>query len=155
MKIKCVTKKKADTVIIEQFWNAAINAKEAGFDGVELHGADGYLPDQFLGSTSNKHIRGGSVENRSRFILETTKSLASVWGADRVAVKSSPTGGYNDMGMPLEETLESFRYLIMELDAIKVAYLALARYIKMSLFRRKRQSPPREIFIPTTYYWSI
>ncbi|KIJ36199.1 hypothetical protein M422DRAFT_261530 [Sphaerobolus stellatus SS14] len=93
------------------------------------HGANSYLPDQFLDSASNKRtdICGGSVNNRSRFILEATKSLASVWGADRVAVKLSPTGGYNNMGMPLEETLETFRYLIMELDAMKLAYLALMR----------------------------
>ncbi|KIJ23425.1 hypothetical protein M422DRAFT_231647 [Sphaerobolus stellatus SS14] len=121
-------------VIIEQFRNAAIKAKEAGFDGVELHGANGYLPHQFLDSTSNKRtdMWGGSVENRARFILEATKALVSVWGADRVAVKLNPAGGYNDMGMPLEETLETFTYLIKELDEMKLAYLALSRYLPMS-----------------------
>ncbi|KIJ36200.1 hypothetical protein M422DRAFT_232710 [Sphaerobolus stellatus SS14] len=120
-------------VIIEQFKNASIRAKEAGFDGVELHGANGYLPHQFLDSTSNKRtdIWGGSVENRARFMLEATKALVSVWGADRVAIKLNPAGGYNDMGMPLEETLETFTYLIKELDELKLAYIALARYIPM------------------------
>ncbi|KIJ23607.1 hypothetical protein M422DRAFT_237710 [Sphaerobolus stellatus SS14] len=119
--------------IIEQFKNAAIRAKEAGFDGVELHGANGYLPHQFLDSTSNKRtdIWGGSVENRARFMLEATKALVSVWGADRVAIKLNPAGGYNDMGMPLEETLETFAYLIKELDELKLAYIALSRYIPM------------------------
>ncbi|KIJ36201.1 hypothetical protein M422DRAFT_179813 [Sphaerobolus stellatus SS14] len=117
-------------VIVEQFKNAAIKAKEAGFDGVELHGANGYLPHQFLDSTSNKRtdMWGGSVENRARFMLEAAKALVSVWGADRVAIKLNPCGGYNDMGMPLEETLETFTYLIKELDELKLAYIALSRF---------------------------
>lgn len=74
-------------------------AKEAGFDGVELHGANGYLVDQFLRDGSNKRtdIYGGSVENRSRFCLEVIDALAEVFGYDRVAVRLSPTGRYNGM----------------------------------------------------------
>ena len=106
------------TILIQQFKNAAINAKEAGFDGVErvyflklllitsaksglaVHGANGYLVHQFLDSTSNHRTDqwGGSVENRARFGLEALKVLVEVWGADRVGVKLSPCGGYNDMG---------------------------------------------------------
>ncbi|KAH6914500.1 flavoprotein NADH-dependent oxidoreductase [Coprinopsis sp. MPI-PUGE-AT-0042] len=106
-------------VIIEQFRQAAVNAKAAGFDGVELHGANGYIISQFLDNNSNKRADewGGSVENRSRFALETLKALKSVFG-ENVAVKFSPAGGYNDMGMPLEETLETYRYVISEADKL-------------------------------------
>jgi 2,4-dienoyl-CoA reductase-like NADH-dependent reductase (Old Yellow Enzyme family) len=87
-------------IIIHQFWQAAVNAKEAGFDGVELHGANGYIVHQFLDSTSNKRTDewGGNIENRARFGLEALKVLIEVFGADRVAIKLNPAGGYNDMG---------------------------------------------------------
>ncbi|KAJ7785688.1 flavoprotein NADH-dependent oxidoreductase [Mycena metata] len=118
------------TTLIELFRQGAINAKEAGFDGVELHGANGYLIHEFLDSTSNKRTDkwGGSAENRSRFGLETLKVLIEVFGAD-VSVKLSPAGGYNDMGMPLEETLETYNYFISEADKLGLSYIVLARYI--------------------------
>ncbi|KAJ7037479.1 flavoprotein NADH-dependent oxidoreductase [Mycena alexandri] len=118
------------TTLIELFRQGAINAKEAGFDGVELHGANGYLIHEFLDSTSNKRTDqwGGSVENRSRFGLEILKVLIEVFGAD-VSVKLSPAGGYNDMGMPLEETLETYNYFISEADKLGLSYIVLARYI--------------------------
>ncbi|KAJ7780329.1 flavoprotein NADH-dependent oxidoreductase [Mycena maculata] len=117
------------TVIIAQFKQAAVNAKKAGFDGVELHGANGYLVHQFLDSTSNKRIDkwGGSVENRARFALETLKALIEVYGPD-VAIKLSPAGGYNDMGMPLQETLDTFGYLLREINKLGLAYVTLLRY---------------------------
>ncbi|KAL0575124.1 hypothetical protein V5O48_006850 [Marasmius crinis-equi] len=120
--------------LIEQFRQAAIKAKAAGFDGVELHGANGYLIHQFLDTTSNKRTDqwGGSVENRARFGLETLKVLNEVWGSDRVGVKLSPSGGYNDMGMPLDETLETFRYFISEADKLNIAYFTLVRYLEMT-----------------------
>uniref|UniRef100_A0A0W0GEA9 NADH:flavin oxidoreductase/NADH oxidase N-terminal domain-containing protein n=1 Tax=Moniliophthora roreri TaxID=221103 RepID=A0A0W0GEA9_MONRR len=119
--------------LIALFKTAAINAKEAGFDGVELHGANGYLVHQFLDNTANKRTDewGGSVENRSRFGLEVLKELIGVWGSDRVAVKLSPTGGYNDIGMTLEDTLETFRYFISEADKLNLAYIDLVRYVEM------------------------
>ncbi|KAK7049824.1 hypothetical protein VNI00_005254 [Paramarasmius palmivorus] len=119
--------------LIALYKTAAINAKEAGFDGVELHGANGYLVHQFLDSTSNKRTDqwGGSVENRSRFGLEVLKELISVWGADRVAIKLNPTGGYNDVGMSLEDTLETFRYFVTEADKLKLAYINLVRYVEL------------------------
>ncbi|KAK7035738.1 Artemisinic aldehyde Delta(11(13)) reductase [Favolaschia claudopus] len=117
------------TVIIAQFKQAAVNAKEAGFDGVELHGANGYLVHQFLDSTSNKRTDkwGGSIENRARFALETLKVLIEVYGPD-VAIKLSPAGGYNDMGMPLEETIETYGYLLREVEKLGLSYVALVRY---------------------------
>jgi N-ethylmaleimide reductase len=71
---------------------AAERAKAAGFDGVELHAANGYLPDQFLQDGSNKRtdVYGGSIENRSRFLLEVAEAMVSVWGGDRVAVRIGP-----------------------------------------------------------------
>ncbi|KAJ7118841.1 flavoprotein NADH-dependent oxidoreductase [Mycena epipterygia] len=117
------------TVIIAQFKQAAINAKEAGFDGVELHGANGYLVHQFLDSTSNQRTDkwGGSPENRARFALETLKALIEVYGPD-VALKVSPAGGYNDMGMPLQETIDTFGYLLREVNKLGLSYVVLTRY---------------------------
>ncbi|KAJ7250493.1 hypothetical protein B0H12DRAFT_1234371 [Mycena haematopus] len=107
------------TVIIAQFKQAAINPKMAGFDGVEFHGANGYLVHQFLDSTSNHRTDqwGGSPENRARFAIETIKELISVWGPD-VALTISPIGGYNDMGMPLQDTTATFGHLLREVNEL-------------------------------------
>ncbi|TFK36395.1 hypothetical protein BDQ12DRAFT_686825 [Crucibulum laeve] len=121
--------------IIKQFKEAATNAKEAGFDGVELHGANGYLITQFLDTNSNQRTDqwGGSVENRSRFGLEVLKALVEVFGRN-VAVKLSPTGGYNDrfLKMPLQETLDTYSYFITEADKLNLAYITLVRYSAMT-----------------------
>ncbi|KIK59288.1 hypothetical protein GYMLUDRAFT_245363 [Collybiopsis luxurians FD-317 M1] len=119
------------TVLLDLFEQAAINAKQAGFDGVELHGANGYLIHQFLDSTSNKRTDnwGGSVANRSRFGLLALERVIKVFGKDRVAIKLNPAGGYNDMGMPLEETIETFSYFITEADKLGIAYITLVRYL--------------------------
>jgi 2,4-dienoyl-CoA reductase-like NADH-dependent reductase (Old Yellow Enzyme family) len=100
--------------IVEQYKKAAINAKEAGFDGVEIHGANGYLVTQFLDNTAN-HQWGGSVENRSRFGLEVLKAVKEVFGRN-ISIKLSPAGGYNDVGMPLAETVETYGYFITEAE---------------------------------------
>ncbi|KAK7042783.1 Oxidored-FMN domain-containing protein [Favolaschia claudopus] len=117
------------TVVINQFKQAAVNAKEAGFDGVEVHGANGYIVHQFLDSTSNQRTDkwGGSPENRSRFALEVLKAVKEVFGPD-VAIKLSPAGGYNDMGMPLQETIDTFGYFLTEADKLGLAYITLSRY---------------------------
>ncbi|KAK2467211.1 hypothetical protein APHAL10511_000760 [Amanita phalloides] len=117
-------------VIIRQYKQAAENAKAAGFDGVELHGAGGYLVAQFLDTTSNKRTDewGGSIENRARFGLEVLKALKDVYG-NNVAVKLLPSGGYNDLGMPLQETLDTFSYFVTEADKLGLAYIALLRYV--------------------------
>ncbi|KAF8069030.1 hypothetical protein FPV67DRAFT_1448858 [Lyophyllum atratum] len=116
--------------IISEFKKAAIYAKEAGFDGVELHGANGYLVNQFLDNTCNHRTDqwGGSVENRARFGLEVLKVMVEVFG-DNVALKVSPAGGYNDMGMPLQEALDTYTYFVSEADKLGLAYIALVRYV--------------------------
>lgn len=85
--------------IIEGFRKAAENAKLAGFDGVEVHGANGYLLDSFLRDGSNQRSGnyGGSVENRARLLLEVIAAVSSVWGSDRVGVRISPLNSFNDM----------------------------------------------------------
>ncbi|KAJ7049404.1 hypothetical protein C8F01DRAFT_1002431 [Mycena amicta] len=117
--------------IVALFKQAAINAKAAGFDGVEVHGANGYLVHQFLHSSSNKRTDsyGGSVANRTRFALEILAALQEVYESD-VAIKLSPTGGYNDMGMPLEETVATFGHLLQEIEKLPVplSYVVLMRY---------------------------
>ncbi|KAJ7140445.1 hypothetical protein C8R46DRAFT_1361291 [Mycena filopes] len=117
------------TVLIAQFKQAAINAKEAGFDGVELHGANGYLVDQFLDSTSNHRTDkwGGSVENRTRFALDTLKELIEVFGPN-VSMKLSPAGGFGDMGMPLQDIIDTFGHLLREADKLGLAYITLMLY---------------------------
>ncbi|KAJ7636740.1 hypothetical protein FB45DRAFT_1056036 [Roridomyces roridus] len=117
-------------VIIAQFKTAAENAKLAGFDGVELHAAAGFLVHQFLDSTSNVRTDewGGSAENRARFGLEVLRALSEVFGRN-VSLKISPAGGHNDMGMPLDETVETFSYFVSEADKLQLSYITLSRYV--------------------------
>ncbi len=84
---------------IEQFSTAAKNALEAGFDGVEIHGANGYLLDQFLRDGANQRTDnyGGTIENRCRLLLEVTQAVLKIWGANRVGVRLSPLNPFNDM----------------------------------------------------------
>ncbi|KIO32292.1 hypothetical protein M407DRAFT_67035 [Tulasnella calospora MUT 4182] len=116
--------------VIEEFKVAGANAKEAGFDGVEIHSANGYLINEFLDNTSNHRTDewGGSPENRARFGLEIAKALVDIWGPGHVGVKISPSGGYNDMGMTLDDTLSTYNYYIKELLALNVAYITIGRY---------------------------
>ena len=109
--------------VIESFRRGARYAKDAGFDGVELHGANGYLPDQFLRDGTNRRTDayGGSVENRSRFLLEITRTLIDVWGPDRVGVRLSPSGTFNDMKD--SDPVETFGHAIRELDRLGIVYL--------------------------------
>jgi len=111
--------------IVEAFRSAAERGLAAGFDGVELHGANGYLVDQFLQDNSNKRTDayGGSIENRTRFLLEVTDALISVWGAERVAVRLGPSGTWGDMGDSNPEAL--FTHAARELDKRNLAYLHL------------------------------
>lgn len=109
--------------IVEQYRQAAKNAMEAGFDGVEIHGANGYLIDQFLRDGSNKRTDryGGSIENRARFLLEVVDAVVSVWGADRVGVRLSPSGTFNSMSDSNPQAL--FTYVVSQLDRYNLAYI--------------------------------
>jgi N-ethylmaleimide reductase len=112
---------------IDDFEKGARNAKAAGFDGVELHAAFGYLPHQFLVDASNQRTDqyGGSVENRARFVLEVMDRLVRVWGEGRVGVRLSPTLAYN--GMVDSDPRATFSYVIDRLSALPLAYLHLMR----------------------------
>lgn len=109
--------------IIEEFRSGAERALRAGFDGVEIHGANGYLPDQFLQDGTNKRTDeyGGPIENRARFMLEVTQAAISVWGADRVGVRIAPSGTYGSMSE--SDPAATFGYLTTQLDRLGIAYL--------------------------------
>ncbi|HEX2202601.1 MAG TPA: alkene reductase [Longimicrobium sp.] len=109
--------------IVADFEAAARRAFAAGFDGVELHGANGYLIDQFLRDGSNRRDDryGGSVPNRVRFLEEVTEAVTRVWGGDRVGVRVSPTGAYN--GMADSDPEATFSYAAYALNAFGLAYL--------------------------------
>lgn len=113
--------------IIAQFRKAAENAKEAGFDGVEVHGANGYLLDQFLrdGVNTRSGRYGGSLENRSRLLLEVVAAVVEVWGADRVGVRISPLNSYNSMRD--SDPVALTRHVATALNPFGLAYLHLMR----------------------------
>ena len=115
--------------VVEQFRRAALSAKEAGFDGVELHGANGYLLDQFLrdGSNHRTDSYGGSIQNRARLALEVTDAVATVWGPSRVGYKISPY--FSNLGMSDSAPLETFSYLARELGSRGILYLHIAEAV--------------------------
>jgi 2,4-dienoyl-CoA reductase-like NADH-dependent reductase (Old Yellow Enzyme family) len=109
--------------IIEAFRKGAENAKKAGFDGVEIHGANGYLLDQFLQDSTNHRTDqyGGSIENRARFMLEVTDAVISVWGASKVGMHLAPRGDAHDMGD--SDLLKTFTYIATQLGQRKIAFI--------------------------------
>jgi N-ethylmaleimide reductase len=109
--------------VVEAYKQGARNALAAGFDGVEIHGANGYLIEQFMQSRSNLRTDryGGSIENRVRFLLEVTQAVIDVWGADRVGVRLSPYGIANGSGEAEPRPLYS--YAIEQLNPLGLAYL--------------------------------
>nr|WP_294980207.1 alkene reductase [uncultured Pseudomonas sp.] len=109
--------------IVEAYRQGAENAKAAGFDGVEIHGANGYLLDQFLQSSTNQRTDqyGGSIENRARLLLEVTDAAIEVWGAGRVGVHLSPRMDIHDMGDT--DPLATFGYVARELGKRGVAFI--------------------------------
>jgi N-ethylmaleimide reductase len=117
---------------IDEYSQAAKNAVAAGFDGVELHGANGYLLEQFLRPTSNRRTDryGGSIENRARFVLEVATAVVGAIGKDKVGIRLSPFGAFNDM--PAYPTMEpDYAYLAGELDAIGLVYIHLVDHSSM------------------------
>lgn len=128
--------------VVAQFAAGAANAKAAGFDGVEIHGANGYLIDQFLMDGSNRRTDryGGSAANRARLLLEVAEAVTGVWGAERVGVRLSPSGTFNDMAD--SHRAETFGHAVRELDRLGLAYLHLVEvpasepgFVPTSLFR--------------------
>jgi 2,4-dienoyl-CoA reductase-like NADH-dependent reductase (Old Yellow Enzyme family) len=110
--------------IVEQFRLGALNAQTAGFDGVEIHGANGYLLDQFLQDHSNQRNDeyGGNIENRARLMLDVTDAVISVWGAGRVGMHLAPRGDAHDMGD--SNRLATFTYVASELGKRRLAFIA-------------------------------
>jgi N-ethylmaleimide reductase len=113
--------------IVEGFRQAAKNAKAAGFDGVEVHGANGYLLDQFMRESANQRTDqyGGSIENRCRLLLEVTKAVVEVWGADKTGVRLSPLNSFNSMKDSNPQKLTA--YVVSELSKLNIAYLHMMR----------------------------
>ncbi|WP_276374469.1 alkene reductase [Chryseolinea sp. H1M3-3] len=109
-----------------EFVQAAINAIEAGFDGIELHAANGYLLEQFLSPHSNQRTDeyGGNIENRTRFVLEVAKEVSIAIGGDKTAIRLSPYGVFNDMPH-YPEIDATYTYLAEQLDTLGLAYLHL------------------------------
>ncbi|QDT38827.1 alkene reductase [Stratiformator vulcanicus] len=109
--------------IVEDYRLAARNAKAAGFDGVEIHGANGYLIDEFLQTKTNERSDqyGGSLENRFRFLKEIVEAVTSVFPSNRVGVRQSPNGVYNDMGSP--DYRDTFLYVAEQLAKFDLGYL--------------------------------
>ena len=127
---------------ISDYVKAAENAIEAGFDGVEIHGANGYLIDQFICSGSNQRSDeyGGSIENRCRFGLEVVEAVCKAIGNDRTAIRISPSGTFN--GMSDETPVETFSYLVDKLNDYNLAYLHVM----------EPYAPPGKTYIPQELY---
>ncbi len=111
---------------VQEYVQAAVNAIEAGFDGVELHGANGYLIEQFLAPNANQRTDqyGGSIENRSRFLLEIAGQTAAAISRERVGVRLSPYGVFNDIALH-DQIDETYAYIARQLDALGIVYLHL------------------------------
>lgn len=109
--------------VVADYRRAARHAKEAGFDGIEIHAANGYLIDQFLQSKTNQRTDpyGGSVDNRFRFLREVVEAALTVWPEGRVGVRLAPNGAFNDMGS--RDYREQFLHAARQLDAYRLAYL--------------------------------
>lgn len=129
--------------IVRQYVHGAKNAMAAGFDGIEIHAANGYLLDQFLNSTTNRRddAYGGSVENRARLLLEVVEAVCEVWGSERVGVRLSPLGTFNDMGDEDPETL--FGYVAERLSELGLAYLHLVDSTLVSGSQTRATPEPR------------
>jgi len=119
--------------IVEQYRQGAVNALAAGFDGVEIHAANGYLLDQFLRDGTNQRTDeyGGTIENRTRLLLEVTAAVTDVWNPDRVGVRLSPSGTFNDMYD--SNPLDTFGYAAQALNQFDLAYLHIFEAIESDI----------------------
>jgi N-ethylmaleimide reductase len=111
--------------LVRQYVRGAKNALAAGMDGIEIHAANGYLLDQFINSSTNRRADGygGPAENRARLLMEVIDAVIPIWGADRVGVRLSPLGSFNDIGD--EEPERTFGYIVDQLNGYQLAYLHL------------------------------
>ncbi len=134
--------------IVEQFRQGAENAKAAGFDGVELHGAFGYLIDQFLQDGSNHRTDeyGGSIENRARFLLDVVTAVSNVWGAAQVGIKLSPSNTF--YGMADSDPLATFKFVLEALSPLGLAYVHLMEPSELDLKNRDVLNPVAPLFRP-------
>ncbi|KAI8960431.1 FMN-linked oxidoreductase [Daldinia sp. FL1419] len=116
---------------VADYAQAARNAVEAGFDGVEIHGANGYLVDQFIQDVTNHRTDqyGGSIENRARFAVEVASAISEAIGAEKVGIRISPWSVFQ--GMRMEDPVPQFTYLIKELKKLKLAYLHVVQSSKV------------------------
>ena len=128
--------------VVDAYRQAAKNALLAGFDGVEIHGANGYLIEQFLQSHTNLRTDqyGGSIENRSRFLMEVTKAVVEVWGADRVGLRLSPYGIANGSGEP--DPMPLYTHVVQSLESARARLSAFHRAALQR--RRPRRGQPSE-----------
>lgn len=139
--------------IVDDYRAAAVRAKAAGFDGQEIHSANGYLLDQFLqdGSNHRTDAYGGSIENRARLLLEVVVAVSSVWGGNRTAVRIAPSGTWNGMSDSNPPAL--FAYVAQQLNRFDLAYLHIVEpRIKGNIEIAEGQAPVaaqqlRKIFI--------
>ncbi len=132
--------------IVEQFHQGAENAQQAGFDGVELHGAFGYLIDQFLQDSSNQRTDeyGGSIANRTRFLVEVVEAVCSVWGGANVGIKLSPSNTL--YGMYDSDPQATFSYAIESLNRFNLAYIHLMEPNETDLKTRNVLNPVLPLF---------
>ncbi len=132
--------------IIAGFKAAAVNAKAAGFDGVEIHAANGYLLDEFLrdGSNQRSGAYGGAVENRARLLLEVLDATVAVWGADRVGIRISPLNSFNSMKD--SDPIATFSWLAGKLNDYHLAYLHVMRADFTSEQQGDVMTPMRSIY---------
>src|SRR5271155_386608 len=133
--------------IVEDYRRGARNARAAGFDGVELHGANGYLIDQFLRDSSNRRTDryGGSAQNRARLLIEVTEALAGEWGGERVGVRLSPTNPFNDVAD--SNPAATFAVAVGALQKFGLAYLHIVEPIATDGRHRRDAGHP---FFPKT-----
>ena len=133
-------------MIVDGFRLAALNAIAAGFDGVEIHGANGYLIDEFLRDSANKRTGayGGSMENRARFLLEIIEAVSSAIGSDRVGLRISPLNSFNSMSD--SDPVGLYSWLAGKLNAYKLAYLHVMRADLFKIQKADVLTPIRAIY---------
>ena len=127
--------------LVRQYWRGAKNALAAGFDGVEVHGANGYLLEQFIASSTNRRsdAYGGPVENRARLLIEVVEMVSEVWGPERVGVRLSPLSTFNDIADDDPEA--TFSDIARKLNDYRLAYLHLVNPAAAALEQRTEPEP--------------